>query len=109
MSGVRTFRSFAAGANLCSQLPHFRSKRKLSVVRALEGVGEIPAGKSLVTICGKGGGRSTEGAVMLEKLGQPDALWLEVGTTGRRASIPALFAVRELGSNRREGKRTSRT
>ncbi len=73
-SATRTFRSFVAGANLCSQLPHFRSNRKLSVVRALEGVGEIPAGKSLVTICDRGGGRSTEGAVMLEKLGHPDAL-----------------------------------
>ncbi|WP_209427464.1 rhodanese-like domain-containing protein [Pararhodobacter sp. SW119] len=45
-------------------------------------VGEIPAGKTPVTICGKGGGRSTEGAGMLKKLGHPDALWLEGGTTG---------------------------
>ncbi|MCB2126194.1 MAG: rhodanese-like domain-containing protein [Albidovulum sp.] len=45
-------------------------------------VGEIPPGKTPVTICGKGGGRSTEGAVMLKKLGYPDALWLEGGTTG---------------------------
>jgi hypothetical protein len=42
MPEVRTFRSFAAGANLCSQLPHFRKNRKLSVVRALEGVAKPP-------------------------------------------------------------------
>ncbi len=45
-------------------------------------VDEIPAGKTPVTICGKGGGRSTEGAILLKKVGHPDALWLEGGTTG---------------------------
>jgi rhodanese-related sulfurtransferase len=45
-------------------------------------VGEIPAGKTPVTICGKGGGRSAEGADMLRKLGHPGALWLEGGTNG---------------------------
>lgn len=43
---------------------------------------ELPAGKTPVTICGKGGGRSAEGADMLKGLGHPDALWLEGGTTG---------------------------
>ena len=43
---------------------------------------ELPAGKTPVTICGKGGGRSAEGADMLGKVGHPDALWLEAGTTG---------------------------
>lgn len=43
---------------------------------------ELPAGKTPVTICGKGGGRSTQGADLLKKLGHPDALWLEGGTTG---------------------------
>lgn len=47
--------------------------------------GEIPSGKTPVTICGKGGGRSAEGADMLNKLGYLDALWLEGGTTGWRA------------------------
>jgi rhodanese-related sulfurtransferase len=47
---------------------------------------EIPAGRTLVTICGKGGGRSAEGADLLQKLGHPDALWLEGGTTGWIAS-----------------------
>lgn len=42
----------------------------------------IPAGKTPVTICGKGGGRSAEGADILNKLGRPDAIWLEGGTTG---------------------------
>lgn len=49
----------------------------------LEGrAGELTVGKTPVTICGKGGGRSAEGADMLNKLGHPDALWLEGGTTG---------------------------
>ncbi|MDO9525766.1 MAG: rhodanese-like domain-containing protein [Gemmobacter sp.] len=47
--------------------------------------GELPAGRTPVTICGKGGGRSAEGADMLHKLGHPDAVWLEGGTTGWRA------------------------
>jgi rhodanese-related sulfurtransferase len=46
---------------------------------------ELPAGKTPVTICGKGGGRSAEGADILTRLGHPDALWLEGGTTGWRA------------------------
>ena len=44
--------------------------------------GELPAGKSPVTICGKGGGRSAEGADILNRLGHRAALWLEGGTTG---------------------------
>lgn len=49
----------------------------------LEGrAGELPAGKTPAKICGKGGGRSTEGAEMLNKLGHPDAVWLEGGTSG---------------------------
>ncbi len=44
--------------------------------------GDLPAGKTPGTICGKGGGRSAEGAEMLTKLGHPEALWLEGGTTG---------------------------
>jgi len=45
---------------------------------------ELPVGKTPVTICGKGGGRSAEGADILKKLGHPGALWLESGTTGWR-------------------------
>jgi rhodanese-related sulfurtransferase len=48
-------------------------------------VGEIPAARTAVTICGKGGGRSAEGAEMLNRLGHPDARWLEGGTNGWRA------------------------
>jgi rhodanese-related sulfurtransferase len=44
--------------------------------------GELPTGRIPVTICGKGGGRSAEGAEILKRLGRPDALWLEGGTTG---------------------------
>ena len=46
---------------------------------------EIPAGKTAVTICGKGGGRSAEGTDILNSLGHADAVWLEGGTTGWRA------------------------
>ncbi len=48
--------------------------------------GEITARKRPVIVCGKGGGRSAEGADLLQKLGHPDALWLEGGTTGWLAS-----------------------
>ncbi|KFE36513.1 rhodanese-like domain-containing protein [Thioclava atlantica] len=44
--------------------------------------GDFPAGKTPVTICGKGGGRSTEGADILNRLGHRDALWLEGDTNG---------------------------
>lgn len=43
---------------------------------------DIPAGKTPVTICGKGGGRSAEGADILNRLGHQSAVWLEGGTTG---------------------------
>lgn len=49
----------------------------------LEGrAGELPVGKTPVTICGKGGGRSAEGADMLNRLGHADVRWLEGGTNG---------------------------
>lgn len=44
--------------------------------------GEIPVDGIAVTICGKGGGRSAEGADLLNRLGHSDALWLEGGTNG---------------------------
>lgn len=47
--------------------------------------GELPIGRTPVTICGKGGGSSAEGADMLNRLGHPDAVWLEGGTNGWRA------------------------
>ena len=42
--------------------------------------GELPIGRTPVTICGKGGGRSAEGADILNRLGHPHAFWLEGGT-----------------------------
>ncbi len=45
-------------------------------------VGELPPGRTPVTICGKGGGRSAEGAQILRNAGYSDALWLEGGTNG---------------------------
>lgn len=44
--------------------------------------GEIPAGKTPVTVCGKGGGRSAQGTAILRARGHADALWLEGGTNG---------------------------
>ena len=52
----------------------------LAVIEDREG--DLPAGKTPVTICGMGGGRSAEGADILNRLGHPNALWLEGGTTG---------------------------
>ena len=49
---------------------------------------EIPTGKIPVTICGKGGGRSAEGAKTLRHAGYPGALWLESGTNGWFAQNP---------------------
>ncbi|WP_197919122.1 rhodanese-like domain-containing protein [Thiosulfatihalobacter marinus] len=46
---------------------------------------EIPAGKTPLTICGKGGGRSAEGAEILRQAGHSGALWLQGGTIGWNA------------------------
>ena len=46
---------------------------------------EIPASKTPVTICSKGGSRSAEGADFLRESGHTDALGLEGGTKGWRA------------------------
>lgn len=47
--------------------------------------GELPADRTPVTICGNCSGRSADGADLLNKLGHPDAVWLEGGRTGWRA------------------------
>ena len=48
----------------------------------LPSVGRVPLGKVPVTVCGKGGGRSTEAAARLRALGLHETLWLEGGTIG---------------------------
>lgn len=45
-------------------------------------LGEIPGDRIPVTVCGKGGGRSAEGAALLVRLGRKDAQALEGGTLG---------------------------
>jgi rhodanese-related sulfurtransferase len=45
-------------------------------------LGEIAGDRIPVTICGKGGGRSAEGADLLIRLGRKGALALEGGTQG---------------------------
>ena len=49
---------------------------------------EIAAGMIPVTVCGKGGGRSAEGAEILRQAGHLGALWLEGGTIGWLAQNP---------------------
>jgi rhodanese-related sulfurtransferase len=61
---------------------HVTGAVHIPLVELAARMSEIPAGKTPVTICGKGGGRSAEGADMLNKLDHPDALWLEGGTNG---------------------------
>ncbi|SEB46570.1 rhodanese-like domain-containing protein [Rhodobacter sp. 24-YEA-8] len=43
---------------------------------------EIPTSRSVVTVWGKGGGRSAEGAAILRDSGRSDARWLEGGANG---------------------------
>lgn len=45
-------------------------------------VPDVPAGSVPVTVCGKGGGRSSEAAVSLRAGGWSAVLWLEGGTNG---------------------------
>ncbi|MES2639616.1 MAG: rhodanese-like domain-containing protein [Myxococcota bacterium] len=42
----------------------------------------LPLGRPIVTVCGKGGGRSTEAAAALAAAGATDVGWLEGGTLG---------------------------
>ncbi len=48
--------------------------------RLRDHAGGLPAGVIPLTVCGKGGGRSAEGARILRELGRPDAVWLCGGT-----------------------------
>jgi rhodanese-related sulfurtransferase len=63
-------------------IAHVAGAVHIPLAELAERVNDIPAGKIPVTICGKGGGRSTQGAALLRQLGHQDALWLEGGTNG---------------------------
>lgn len=61
---------------------HVTHAINIPLIQLLHRLTEIPKDQISVTICGKGGGRSTEGALLLRQKGFTDALWLEGGTTG---------------------------
>jgi rhodanese-related sulfurtransferase len=61
---------------------HVRGAVNIPLAELEDRAGDLPAGKTPVTICGKGGGRSAEGAEILNRLGHQSAVWLEGGTTG---------------------------
>lgn len=61
---------------------HVEGAVHIPLTKLADRAAEVPAGKVPVTICGKGGGRSTEGADLLCTSGHPDAMWLEGGTNG---------------------------
>jgi rhodanese-related sulfurtransferase len=61
---------------------HVEGAKHIPLAELADRASEVPDDKIPVAICGKGGGRSTEGADLLCRLGHPDALWLEGGTTG---------------------------
>ncbi|MBC7284006.1 rhodanese-like domain-containing protein [Hoeflea sp.] len=63
-------------------IAHVAGAVHIPLTELADRVNDIPAGKIPVTICGKGGGRSTQGAALLRQLGHKDALWLEGGTNG---------------------------
>lgn len=71
---VRDAEEFAAA--------HVEGATHIPLIELADRAAEVPATKIPVTICGKGGGRSTEGAELLCKLGHPDVQWLDGGTTG---------------------------
>jgi len=64
---------------------HVAGAVHISLAELADRAGEIPADRTAVTICGKVGGSSAEGADILNRLGHPHAVWLESGTNGWRA------------------------
>ena len=71
---VRDAREFAAG--------HVTGAVHIPLAELAARLGEIAPDRIPVTICGKGGGRSAEGAELLIRLGRDEALALESGTLG---------------------------
>lgn len=69
---VRGPEEFAAG--------HVPGARNIPLDLLAEAVAVLPKALRPVTICGKGGGRSAEGAALLRAHGRADAIWLCGGT-----------------------------
>lgn len=61
---------------------HVDGAVNLPLARLLEEGVDVPAGRTPVTVCGKGGGRSAEAVDALRKAGHDDAVWLCGGTNG---------------------------
>jgi rhodanese-related sulfurtransferase len=56
---------------------HIPWAKHIPLKELLQRMKELPTDKLIVTVCGKGGGRSAEAAALI-----PDADWLEGGTAG---------------------------
>lgn len=61
-------------------IAHIPGARNIPLDRLAEEAGSLPKTLRPITICGKGGGRSAEGAAILRRSGRTDALWLCGGT-----------------------------
>lgn len=59
---------------------HIPGARNIPLERLAEEAASLPHGRRPVAVCGKGGGRSAEGAELLRAAGRSDAVWLCGGT-----------------------------
>ena len=59
---------------------HIPGARNVPLDRLAREAASLPKTLRPVTVCGKGGGRSAEGAAMLRASGRADAAWLCGGT-----------------------------
>lgn len=92
MAGVLTLSELAAGRDRYFLIDvrdaddyataHVEGAKHIPLIELADRAAEVPATRIPVTICGKGGGRSTEGAELPCRPGYPDARWLDGGTTG---------------------------
>lgn len=61
---------------------HIPGARHIPLDRLAGEAFTLPSDRCPVTVCGKGGGRSAEGATILRNGGRVEALWLCGGTNG---------------------------
>ena len=65
---------------------HVDGAVNVPLARLLADGAEIPAGRTPVTVCGKGGGRSAEAAEALRIAGHANTVWLCGGTNAWMAT-----------------------
>lgn len=65
---------------------HVDGAVNVPLARLLADGAEVPAGRTPLTVCGKGGGRSAEAAEALRKAGHADTVWLCGGTNAWMSS-----------------------